>query len=125
MSPEIRINGLIIAKVPDETGIHHTLKGKLLYVNVDGIDADANNQRIILDAEEIGGRRELRLTCEGIGNSSKRAGDKKSPEIDVKLLDRPIRVTYSRQGMDTYGYCYQLPRATYRNPRWTSGNGQR
>lgn len=118
MSPEIRIGKKVIARVPDETGIHRTQDGSLIYVDVDGIDADAKTQRIVVAALEIGGRRDLVLTQEGIGNSNNRRGDKKSPQIDVKLLDRPIRVSYHLdQG---YG-----DRVTRRNPRWIRTNGER
>lgn len=126
MSPEIRINGELVASVPDETGIHQKLDGKPLYVNVDGIDSYARRQRIILEAEEIGGRRELGLTLEGVGNSNdRRRGDKKSPEISVRLLNRPIRVTYSKLISDIYGGLWRGPRETHRNPRWVKGHGQR
>ena len=126
MSPDIRIDGRLIASVPDETGCYLTIDGKPLYVNVDGIDAYAKRQRIILEAEEIGGKRELGLTHEGIGNSSTRRGDKKSPELDVRLLDRPIRVTYSERYTDVYAdRVWRGERRTRYNPRWIKGHGQR
>ncbi len=125
MSPEIRINGKLVANVPDETGMHQTLESKPLYVNVDDIDAYAKRQRIILEAKEIGGRRELGLTHEGVGNSSNRRGDKKSPELDVKLLDRPIRVTYSRWHSDQYGNAWRDKRQTQHNPKWIRSHVQR
>lgn len=126
MSPEIRRDGQLIASVPDETGWYLTLTGKLLHVSTDGIDAHAKRQKIILESEEIGGRRELGLTHEGVGNSSKRRGDKKSPELDVRLLDRPIRVTYSERYTDVYAARVDRgERQTRYNPRWVRGHGQR
>ncbi|MEX2007171.1 MAG: hypothetical protein WD992_00135 [Candidatus Levyibacteriota bacterium] len=126
MSPEIRRNGQLIARVPDETGIHTTLNGKPLYINVDLINADANRQLVIVDSQETSGLRILGLTQQGIGSSNHRGGDKKSPEISVRLLDRPIRVTYSRLEKAEYEmYPVRGTRQTLRNPRWMKGHGQR
>lgn len=126
LSPVISTGGRVVAIVPDETGIHRAHDGNLIYVDVDGIDADAKTQKIVVAGIEIGGRRDLVLTQEGIGNSNDRGGDKKSPEIDVELLDRPIRVTYSPLVRNKWGYPVgRGPRATQRNPRWIKANGQR
>lgn len=127
MCPEIRVEGKLIADVPDETGMHQTLNGKPLYVNVDGIDANRQKQEIILSSKEIGGRRILGLTLEGIGSSSDRKrGDGKLPQISVTLLSRPIRVTYSPLVPDAYaGYQIRDPRQTHKNPYWIRGQGQR
>ena len=126
MSPEIYIDGKLVADVPDETGMHQTLNGAPLYVNIDNINADAKRQRIILEAEDIGGKRELGLTLEGLGNSNdRRRGDKKSPEISVRLLCRPIRVTYSKLYSNQYGGLWRGIRETHKNPRWVKGHGQR
>lgn len=133
MAPEIIANNNIIADVPDKTGIYNTLKGSTIYVNTDLIDADAKKQIIILESDEIGGRRKLGLTQQGIGNSNDRKrGDKKDPEVSVSLLDRPIRITYRRTEWvsskslgDPSGGQYKERKETYKNPRWTRGNGQR
>lgn len=138
MSPEIYIGKKLIASTPDTTGLHQMLDGRSLYVDVSGIDADAEVQKILLEAEEIGGRRELQLTHEGILESSNsRRGDGKRPEISVKLLpeDRPIRVSSKRKvwkdrpktlaGPNDGGYYVKIHVVRYQNPRWIRGNGRR
>lgn len=126
MSPEVKANGKVIANVPDETNTYETIAGKPLYVNVDGINADAERQPVIVEGEEVGGRREIGLTLQGIGNSNdRRRGDKRSPEVEVRLSDRPIRVTYSPLRSDGYGGIWRDFRQTHKNPRWVLGHGQR
>ncbi len=138
MSPEIRVNKNLIASVPDETGIYQTLSGKRLYVDVDGINANNRKQIVILEAEEIGGKRVVGLTLEGRGSSrnTRKGGDKKEPTLDVILHDRPIRVTYSPRARGTetlvktaQGIAYVdyelMGRVTRHNPRWTRGHGHR
>lgn len=134
MSPEIRhANGDLIASVIDETGWHETVKGNPLYVNVDGINAYGDWQPLIVETEEIGGRRLIGLTQQGLGNSADRKrGDRKSPHITVALLDRPIRVSYrdmvwherprTLAGPNGGGH-YEEHKRTYRNPRWVRGHG--
>ena len=129
MSPKIWRNGDLIADVIDETGTHEMLDGKPIYINVDGIDAQKRKQLIIIEAEELGGRREFGLTLEGIGKSwDLKRGDGKQPELGIVLNDRPIRVTYSASlGWEDDGDVYSLeplppPRRALRetrlNPRW-------
>ncbi len=132
MSPEIRVNNNLIANIPDETGTYKTFEGNIIYVNIDQIDADAKKQIIVLESNEIGGRRVLGLTHQGIGNSrDRKRGDKKDPEISVSLLSKPIRVTFSKRIIcdptyDPLGlYDRRGPSQTVRNPRWIRGNGQR
>lgn len=133
MSPEIRIQDKLIAKVPDETGIYQTLGGERLYVNVNGINASNKKQIVILEAEEIGGKRMLGLTHEGIGSSNDpKRGDQRSPIISISLLDKPIRISYKRREWisskslgDPRGGQYREYKETYKNPRWTRGHGQR
>lgn len=135
MSPEIKIGEDVIASVIDETGMHQTVNGNPLYVNVDGIDAYNDWQTLILECEEIGGRRVIGLTQEGLGDSADRKrGDGKTPHITVALLDHPIRISYRDKiwhkhtrtlaGPNDGGY-YVYSKRTYRNPRWMKGHGGR
>lgn len=88
MAPEIWRGEKLVANVPDETGMHKTLSGKPLYVNVDLLDAFGST-RIELEAEEIGGKRAFNLDSDGTGEG--RGSEKKSkPPIRVVLLERPI-----------------------------------
>ena len=135
MAPEIWIGKNLIASVLDKTGMHKTVNGKPLYVNVDRINADWDRQKIILEADEIGGRREIGLTKKGKGVSSDRKlGDGKLPEIVVRLDSRPIRDSYR----DNYvlvvreeslgdagykGYYNTSRKRTYRNPYWIKNRG--
>lgn len=124
MAPEIWIGEKLVAKVPDETGMHETLSGKPLRVNVDKIDA-FNNTRIILDAEEIGGKRVLDLSWDGTGEGqgSKRKG---KPPIRVVLLYRPIRTTVIRftDGDESLYMEFDSDhKETYRNPYWVKKRG--
>lgn len=90
MAPEIWVGEKLIASVPDKTGMHKTLSGKPLYVNVDKIDSmDPSRSRIELEAEEIGGKRGLYLDWDGTGKA--KGFEKKSkPPIRVVLLEKPI-----------------------------------
>lgn len=137
MAPDIYVYGKKIAEVPDDTGTYPTLNGGTIYVNTDQIDADAKKQIITLESDEIGGKRVLGLTQQGIGNSKDRKrGDKKDPEISVSLLNKPIRVSYNKTVSDrTYSNCnfdYGVgdkrasheERMTLKNPRWIKRNGQ-
>lgn len=128
MSPEIRINGQLIADVPDETGWHQALDRSPLYVNVDRIEASNDRQILGLEGSSVGGQRIVGLTQEGKGNSNnlKRGGDGKEPTLDVILHDRPIRVTHGhRVWRDIRSlavprareYVY-VDRRIYHNPRW-------
>lgn len=130
MSPKIWANKKLIADVPDETGWHQTLEGSPLYVNVDLIDANKQQQRLILEANRIGGLRVIGLTLEGKGNSmNHRRGDGKTPPISVELNEKPIRVTHGTTlgwegsddiymtGRGDYGPI-PGPRQTDMNPRW-------
>ncbi len=107
MSPEIRMNGELIADVPDDYGYYPTLDGNS-HVLVDSrqIDANKTKQILILGGSAIGERRIIGLTNEGKGSSSntKRGGDGKEPILDVILRDRPIK-----RVRNTY---------TSRNPMW-------
>jgi len=133
MSPEIRINNNVIARVPDETGVHKTLSGATIYVDVGQIDADAKRQIIILESDEIGGRKKLGLTHQGIGNSKDRKrGDGKDPEISVSLLNRPIRTTHNDRIDDgqhnewsTEEGPFHWERRTVKNPYWVRGRRQK
>ena len=127
MSPEIRRDGILVADVPDVTGLHQMLDGSPLYVDVSGIDAHQKSQRLILEGPAIGGRRIIGLTLEGLGDTAKRKrnGDQKEPRLEVSLKERPIRVTYSaqegyRQGEYRYG-----PRESQYNPKWMRTSGRR
>ena len=133
MAPEIRRNNVLIASVPDETGTHKTLQGGTVYVNVDRIDADSRKQIIILESDEIGGKRVLGLTQKGIGASNDpKRGDQLSPSITVSLLDKPIRVSYKRHEWahskslgHPSGGRYREYKETHKNPRWIKGSKQR
>lgn len=125
MSPEIKIGTKTIINVPDETGRYETESGSL-YVNTDLIDASRKNQRIILESDAIGGLRVLGLTQEGIGKSDDpKRGDRKLPHVLVTLHDRPIRISYKGEGMNSYGGHWDGGKETHRNPRWMKGHGQR
>src|SRR3989344_6602724 len=97
MSPEIRINGKLVADVPDETGWHQALDGTPLHVDVDLIDACRKRQVINLTGSSVGGSRIVGLTLEGKGSSNKtrKGGDGKEPTLEVALHYRPVRVSYS------------------------------
>lgn len=138
MSPEIKVKGTLLASVPDETGWYDLPSGGRIYVNVAGIAAYNKVQRIILEAEEVGGRRMIGLTQEGKGSSSDRKrGDHLDPEVEVTLLDRPIRVSYSGNirrewhnsrslGTPRGGYWKEeVYKRTYYNPRWMKHHGGR
>jgi hypothetical protein len=129
MSPEIRVNNNLIANVPDKTGTYKTSNGGTMNVNVDQIDADAKKQIITLESDEIGGKRVLGLTHQGIGNSmDRKRGDKKDPEISVSLLNKPVRITHNDRVIDIAGggpydegredICH-TERRTVKNPYWT------
>ena len=133
MSPEIRIGTRTVIKVPDQTGMYETPKGKPLYVNTDLIDADSGHQKIILASDAIGGVRVLGLTHEGVGRSDDPLrGDGKSPLLEITLNDRPVRVGYTRirwhesrsLGTPRGGY-WTSYRELHKNPRWVRGHGQR
>lgn len=80
MAPEISIDGQLVADVPDETGLHQALDGSPLYVDVSGIEARNNIQLLILEGLSVGGRRIIRLTQEGKGNTDHpKRGDGKQP----------------------------------------------
>jgi hypothetical protein len=132
MSPEIKINGKLIADVPDETGLHKALDSSPLYVNVDHLDAHGERQLLIVEGPAISGRRLVSLTQEGVGSSDRKGGDKKEPRLDAILHDRPIRVTYSPRVWPNdehltggWGSYYYEDRVTRHNPRWVRGHGQR
>ena len=129
MSPKIWANGDLVAEDPsDETGMCKMLDGSPLYVNSDGIEASNQHQEIIIEAEQLGGRRTIGLTQEGIGRSSDlKRGDGKEPEILILLNDRPIRISYRDQvwvergktmGDPRGGGYYVESKRTYLNPRW-------
>lgn len=129
MSPEIRMDGRLVADVPDETGDYQMLDGSSLCVDVSLLDAHQERQLILLEGSAIGGKRVVGLTLEGKGNSrnTKKGGDKKEPILDITLHDRPIRISYRDQvwvervrtlaGPNRGGY-YQEVKRTYYNPRW-------
>lgn len=125
MSPEIRINGLLVARVPDETGLYRALDGSPLRVDSSGINARRDHQSLILEGPAVGGLRIIGLTLEGKGYSSDRKrGDDKLPILEVLLGDRPIRVSYERYKEREY-HTFVIPpnntvryKETYRNPRW-------
>lgn len=130
MSPQIRINGELVADVPDETGLYQALDGNTLWIDLSGIEARNSRQTVILEGSTIGGQRIVGLTHEGKGNSSDRKrGDDKEPTLEVILQDRPIRVSYqdkywsepaSKWGMWGKGRLghWEYPRRTYHNPKW-------
>lgn len=137
MSPEIRINGQLIADTPDKTGTYTTTAGKPIYVDVEGIEASWSRQRVVIEAEEIGGQRVVGLTQEGRGISSDpKRGDGKLPEIEVVLHERPVRISYRdkhlwvERSMRTItlgdprnrGY-YTDRKRTYKNPYWIRDHG--
>ncbi|MBI4036356.1 hypothetical protein HY386_00565 [Candidatus Daviesbacteria bacterium] len=129
MSPEIRINGQLVADVPDETGPYHMLDGSPLYVDVSGIEARQNRQILVVESPAVGGRRVIGLTQEGKGATDKlrKGGDGKQPILAVTLCERPIRISYwdkvyverarTLGGPNEGGY-YQEVKRTYHNPRW-------
>lgn len=127
MSPEIMINGKLVADVPDKTGSYQMLDGSPLYVDVSRIEARNSRQVIVLDGPVIGGRRVIGLSQEGKGdtNNPKRKGDRKDPALAVILHDRPIRISYrnwrevnNRSLAEPRGRSYVLDKRTYYNPRW-------
>ncbi len=138
MSPDIKVNGELVANVPDKTGIYETLDGNLVSLSMDGIEA--RNKRQVVRILFHGGLvrdeslRVIGLTQEGIGSSAntKKGGDGKEPLVEVTLHDRPIRVTYNPRVWvnDEHltggpGSCYYEERVTRHNPRWVRGHGQR
>lgn len=134
MSPEIRINGALIADVPDETGNYETLDGNVVMLSMEGIEARNKRQVVGIYIPGVSGVgkntlvRTAGLTQEGKGSSAniKRGGDGQEPVIDVTLHDRPIRVSYRDQvwveRMRTLagpsGGYYREVKRTYHNPRW-------
>ncbi len=137
MSPDIYVEGRLIASVPDKTGLHEALDGSPLYVDVDRLDADQKRQLLIVEGPVVDGRRTIGLTLEGKGstNKLKKGGDGEEPVIDAVLHDRPIRVTYSPKikGSERLigtlagiivGYDRGAPR-TLCNPKWVRGHGRR
>lgn len=125
MSPQIRINGELIADVPDETGLYQAIDNSPLWINLDGIEARNNRQTVILEGSAIGGQRVVGLTQEGKGVSSDRKrGDGKQPTLEVRLQDRPIRISYQdRRPVDYVSLApprsgYVWDKRTYHNPRW-------
>lgn len=135
MSPEIRINGKLIADVSDETGNYETLDGNVVMLSMEGIEARNKRQVVgiyIPGVSGVGKNRLVRtvgLTQEGKGSSAKikKGGDGQEPVIDVTLHDRPIRISYRDQvwvphtrtlaGPNGGGYYREVIR-TYHNPRW-------
>lgn len=133
MSPEIKIGKRTVINVPDETGMYETPKGKPLYVNTDLIGAENSKQRIIIVSDAVGGTRVLGLTHEGIGRSDDPIrGDGRSPLVEIRLHDRPIRAGYTRRswhnsrslGSPSGGY-WEKYKEIHMNPRWVRGHGQR
>lgn len=129
MSPEIRINGRLVADVLNETGWYQALDGSSLYVDVNLIEAKGSRQLLRLDGLSVGGVRVVGLTQEGTGNSgnAKKGGDRREPTLEVSLHDRPIRISYRDRvwherprtlaGPNGGGY-YREVKRTYHNPRW-------
>lgn len=134
MSPIIRINGEIIADIPDESGLHQTATGNPLVVDLSGIEARNKRQIVVLESPDIGGRRVVGLTQEGRGRSDmmKKGGDGREPAIEVVLHDRPIRVSYLDKrwvepkthwgiwGLRHNGF-WERSKRTFPNPRWMRG----
>ncbi len=128
MSPEIKVNGEIVAVVPDDYGVYTDRNGKSLLVDSRQLDARGEIQRLILEGPGVGGRRVVGLTLEGKGNSAnlKKGGDGQDPILDVILCDRPIRLTTTERVLHERprtlagpnGDYYVKVRSTYRNPRW-------
>lgn len=125
MSPEIRIDGQLVANVPDTTGSYQALDGSSLRVDSNGIEARNDQQVLILEGLVVGGLRIVGLTQEGKGCSSDRKrGDGKQPSLEVLLHDRPIRVSYTRyEERDRYSFVpphtyRDWSKRTYYNPRW-------
>lgn len=127
MSPEIRVNGQLVADVPDETGLYKALDGSPLYVDVARIEARSAKQRLLIEGRSVGGSRVIGLTQEGKGSTDKvkKGGDGREPSVSATLHDRPVRISYrdriwhaSRSlGWPRGGY-YESAKRTYYNPRW-------
>lgn len=134
MSPEIRRNGELVANIPDETGLYQAIDGSPLWLDTSGIEAENRRQVLIIEGLAVGGQRVLGLTQEGIGRSDDpKRGDRKEPSLEVKLNDRPIRVSYQDLRLvhrtrtlggrnDSY---YDSSKRTYHNPRWQKDRGGR
>ena len=130
MSPKIWANGDLVADVIDDTGRHTMLDGSPLDIDTNQIEATRNKQVIIVTSDQLGGRREIGLTLEGVGRSwDPKRGDGREPTLEVLLRDRPIRVKYSphlgwEYEGDVYGNSAEParrilgPEVTRLNPRW-------
>ncbi len=127
MSPEIKVNGEIIADVPDETGIYLARDLTPLYVDVDQIDARKERQVVKVVGSRVKGVRLVGLTLDGKGSSAntKKGGDGRESLIEVTLHDRPIRVTYTPVVDQDYNIGRYGERVTRYNPRWVRGHGRR
>jgi hypothetical protein len=110
MSPEIRINGELFADVPDQTGVYQTLKGKCLYVNVDGIHPLNEVQQILIHSDELRGKRKIQLSPGGRGRQQLRDDQ----QIEVTLRERPIRRSSGWKGSTSL----QRRTSGWKNPHW-------
>ncbi len=126
MSPEIRIDGQLIADTPDETGWHKTITGGDIYIDVDGIGA-ANliqNLTIIspLIAGRPGGNNERGERVVQLGPSGR--GSQELPKgrmLKVILKERPIRKSIQR----TSGLRNGTTDIVWRNSHWTRPHARR
>jgi len=131
MSPEIKVNGVVIADVPDESRWYTANDGSQLLVDVSLIEARNRRQILVLQGDAVGGidvKRLVGLTQEGKGSSANinKGGDGKLPVIEATLQKHPIRVTYSHKiwkenhslaGPNGGHYGYEDRRTVY-NPWW-------
>jgi len=134
MSPEIRINGELIADLPDETGHYQTPVGEL-YCNIDGIGQGEEAQEIILQGQRLNGKqgrktetglRKVQLSRKGTGSQQLSPTE----TLEVSLRNQPISKDHKIGTMwwGKQGTCFTSPRkelpiyVTRYHPRWRKGS---
>lgn len=126
MSPEIRIDGHLIADTPDETGWHKAINGGDIYIDVDGIGADNLLQNLTVISPLIAGRpgsstergeRIVQLSPSGRGSQELPRGRM----LKVVLKERPIRESTQHVS----GIRKGRTNIVWRNPHWTRPNARR
>ena len=130
MSPELRKNRELVAKVPDRNGTWPTPLGPVT-VDVNGIHPDLEVQELVLSADWLKGRsgsktengtRVIQLSPSGTG--SQRLG--RGVRLDVVLNETPIRslASMSRRVVNKLSLGDWSPRsvvhevAVWKNPHW-------
>lgn len=120
MSPELRINGKLIADLPDETGYYRTPVGEI-YINVENICGHKETDEIELRGEIIKGKtgratdngiRTIQLSEKGVGSQQL----SKTEILTVTLKNRLIWRTHKVGTLwwSNEGSCFTAPK----RPEW-------